>query len=355
MRILFLTVGDPGRLTGGYLYHREVFARLRARSVVIDELSACGASVAEQLAAAPGLGARVDPTLYDALVIDALARIVAAPWADTWRAARPLVAMIHELPSVAAGATTADDLAWEAPLLRADRLIAVSADGARALTARGAPPDRIVVASGGFDRLLPGRENELTDMSHSLIRLFAPPFAVCVAQWITRKGLLELVRAWARAAPPGWRLELVGETEADSKYAALVRQAITATPEGCIVVRGPLGDAELAAAYAQAAFFVLPSRFEGYGLVYAEAMAYGLPIVACNVGPLPELVGQAGLLVPPGDEGALAAALARLAGDPDLRAALSIAARRRAATLPTWDDTTRQFIHALKGTCSHWL
>ena len=345
MRIAFLTVGDPSRLTGGYLYHREVFARLRARGLSVTEISASGADVAAQLAAAPGLGARFDPAPFDVVVVDALARAVCAPWLDEWRARRPLVAMVHELPSVAAGEHThhrasTPPSSWEAPLLRADRLIAVSEDGARLLIERGVARERISVASGGCDRLPPRPGGPPA----------GPPWsALCVAQWIPRKGVLDLARAWGRVARPGWRLELAGESDADPAYGAAVRAALAAAPPGSVAAHGALSDAALAAAYARASFFALPSRYEGYGLVFAEALAAGLPVVARAVGPLPELVGpDAGLLAPPDDDVALDAALARLMDDAALRERMAGAARARAAALPTWERCAAAFLGALE-------
>lgn len=377
MRIAFITVGDPARLTGGYLYHREVFARLRARGVVVDELVAAEAGLEEQLAAAASFGERLDPAPYAALVVDALARAVCAPWLDTWRARRPLVAMVHELPSVAGPAETERELRGagggpgpaeterEAALLRADRLIAVSDDGARLLAERGVPCERIEVASGGLDRLTPGGGRagagpgvaaaasgglgRLTEDATAGPRSSPPASVLCVAQWIPRKGVLELARAWARAARPGWRLELVGEVQADPPYAAAVRAALAAVPAGSALVRGAISDHALAAAYSSAALFALPARYEGYGIAFAEALAHALPVVGCAVGPVPALVGpEAGLLVPPGDEGALAAALARLIDDGALRERMASAALARARALPTWDQCADRFLGAVE-------
>jgi len=161
-----------------------------------------------------------------------------------------------------------------------------------------------------------------------------------------------LIAAWARiggsgvgARGPRATLRLIGETDADPAYAATVRAAIAATAatgDSSIVVSGAVDADTLEAAYAAADLFVLPSRYEGYGSVYAEALLRGLPIIACAAGAVPELVGpDAGILVPPGDPAALAVALERLLDDDDLRARLTIGSRRRGAHIPDWGDTVR--------------
>ena len=144
-------------------------------------------------------------------------------------------------------------------------------------------------------------------------------------------------------------LELIGETDADPTYTASVRATIAGAPDASIAVRGPVDDATLGAAYAAADLFVLPSRYEGYGIVYAEALAHGLPLIACDVGPVPELIGEeAALLVPPDDAGALSGALDLLLGDPALRGRMSAAACRRANCLPRWEDTVTAFGRVLE-------
>ena len=173
--------------------------------------------------------------------------------------------------------------------------------------------------------------------------------ALCVAQWIERKGILTLVEAWTLRERKGAVLELIGETDADPDYAVQVRDAIEAAPRGSIVVSGCVDDAALGASYAAADLFVLPSRYEGYGIVYAEALAHGLPIIACDVGPMPELVGRkAAVLVRPDDRENLSAALDLLLGDPTLRVRMSAAATRRASRLPRWEHTVIGFEQILR-------
>lgn len=345
MRVAFVTVGDTRRLTGGYLYNARVLDGLRAMGARAEEIVACGASVEDQRAAAAALG-RFEPAAFDVIAVDALARVVAAPHLDRWRTARPVVAMVHELPSVAGVGEDPDHVArereYEEPLLRADRFVAVSDHGRRLLEDSGVPGGRIHVVPPGFDRL-----SADVDEGARLARDAGTVRVLCVAQWIPRKGVLELVGAWTRRERPGAALELIGETDADPDYAPRVRAA--AAPDASITARGAVDDATLSAAYAASDLFALPSRYEGYGMVYAEALSFGLPIVACEVGPVPELVGrEAALLVPPGNPEALDAALDLVLGDADLRGRMSEAARRRAARLPRWEETVAGFYEVLR-------
>ena len=105
---------------------------------------------------------------------------------------------------------------------------------------------------------------------------------------------------------------------------------------------------ELAALYERAAVVACPSHREGFGVVCAEAMAYGRPVVAGAVGGLLDLVidGETGLLVPPGDVAALRAALERLLGDAELRRRLGAGARKRARALLSWPAVTDATIRA---------
>ena len=344
-KVAFVTVGDTGRKTGGYIYNARVISGLRHRGFEVEEIVACGASPDEQLAAAPRLGSTFDPSEFDAIVVDALARIAVAPHIDSWRVSRPVVALIHELPSVAGGEsgpeTVARERDYEESLLRADRLVAVSEHGRALLESRGAPPARIHVVPPGFDRV------SVDDGSHT--GGDGPVRALCVAQWIPRKGILTLVEAWAHRERPGAVLELVGETDADPAYEDRVRATLATASDPSIIVSGPVDDVRLGTAYVSASLFVLPSRYEGYGMAYAEALAHGLPVIACDVGPVPEVVGEkAALLVPPGDVEALSGALDLLLKDTGLRDRMSAAARRRARRLPCWEDTTAGFLPVLR-------
>jgi glycosyltransferase involved in cell wall biosynthesis len=336
-------VGETGRKTGGYLYNGHVISGLRKRGFEIEEFVAGGASPEQQRTAALEFGSTFDPSRFDAIVVDALARIAVFRHLDLWLASRPVVALVHELPSVAGPQhqTVARALDYEETLLRADRLVAVSDHGRKILLGRGVSPGRIHVVPPGFDGVPEG--------VGAHVQSDDPGRALCVAQWIERKGILTLVEAWTLRERKGAVLELIGETDADPDYAVLVRDAIEAAPQGYIVVSGCVDDASLGNSYAAADLFVLPSRYEGYGIVYAEALARGLPIIACDVGPVPELVGrEAAVLVRPDDREALSAALDLLLGDSKLRMRMSAAASRRASSLPRWEDTVTGFEQVLE-------
>ena len=106
-----------------------------------------------------------------------------------------------------------------------------------------------------------------------------------------------------------------------------------------IALEGERDDAVVEAAMAEATVFALATPYEGYGLVFGEAMRWGLSIASCRAGAVPGTVGAAGHLVPPDDAGAFAAALRALLTDRRALAALAAASARAGAALPRWRDT----------------
>jgi glycosyltransferase involved in cell wall biosynthesis len=199
------------------------------------------------------------------------------------------------------------------------------------------PPGRDVTPAVG------GRERDL--------RAGARVALLCVGNWVARKGILQALDAVARLPTRLVRLHLVGDDRADRGYAARVRRRLArADLTDRVECHGRLGREELSVMYRDADVFVLPSVREPYGTVYGEAMAAGLPVVGWRAGNLPYLAGhgQEGLLVNPGDVAGLALALRRLAEDGELRRRLGAAARHRAATFPSWEQTAERFFTAVR-------
>ncbi len=147
-----------------------------------------------------------------------------------------------------------------------------------------------------------------------------------------RKNIGRLVRAFAQL-PAGWRLVLAGSYGFGA--GEILREADASPRRGDIEITGYVSDRELAALYARASIFAFPSLDEGFGIPVLEAMSWGVPVIASNRSALPEVSGDAALLVDPTDENGLAAALCELAGNEELRWALADRGRTRAAAF-TW-------------------
>ncbi|MFE0777328.1 glycosyltransferase family 4 protein [Streptomyces sp. NPDC058861] len=152
------------------------------------------------------------------------------------------------------------------------------------------------------------------------------------------KGLIHLIEALAklRTENPDAHLVVVGKRAEDGPVArAIERYGL----EGAVEFVKGISDAELVDLVRSAQVSCVPSLYEGFSLPAAEAMATGTPLVATTGGAIPEVAGPDGetcLAVPPGDAGALAAALGRVLGDPDLRARLGAAGRERVLERFTW-------------------
>jgi glycosyltransferase involved in cell wall biosynthesis len=166
------------------------------------------------------------------------------------------------------------------------------------------------------------------------------------------KGLAYLVEALAkvRTERPDAHLVVVGtRPERGPVAAALDAYGLAANPQAVEFVRG-ISDGELATLIRGAEIACVPSLYEGFCLPAAEAMATGTPLVATTGGAIPEVAGPDGetcLAVPPGDAGALAAALTRLLGDEDLRRRIAAAGRARVLRRFTWEQAAR-------GTAEHY-
>jgi len=206
---------------------------------------------------------------------------------------------------------------------RAAKVLTVSETTRRDLVERyGVPAERVVVTHNGVDpRFRPDGA-----------RVDRDAFLLFVGALHPRKGLLTALEAMARLpeVPP---LVVVGPPKhgASAVEAAVSRLGL----EGRVELTGHVGHDELAALYRSAEAFVFPSLFEGFGLPVVEAMASGTPVVTTTAGSLPEVAGDAAVLVPPGDPEALAAGIETALRDgPSLRTAgLANAARFRWADL----------------------
>jgi glycosyltransferase involved in cell wall biosynthesis len=350
-RVTLLTVGDPSRVTGGYLFHRRLAERAPDNGAEMRFVSIPDLPLPWAMAAGPAWLLAPATRSADVLVLDSIAASAAAPWVGRVRA--PVVGMLHQPP----GGIDAPHVqrGFRAPFdrhaYRACAVLIVASDWLAAqLVAVGLPGERLRVVAPGKDLDVAGggptSEDEVGGVDRASLRRGRLMAAVCVANWLPRKGIVELLEAVAGLPDDVVTLHLVGDTATRGGYARRVRERIDhADLRDRVVVHGLILPAEVHRMYQTVDAFVLPSFEEPYGTVWGEAMAAGLPVVGWHAGNLPFLANHRrdGALVPVGDVPALGAAVEWLARDPALRERLGRAAHVRAAARPTWDETAARF------------
>jgi glycosyltransferase involved in cell wall biosynthesis len=169
-----------------------------------------------------------------------------------------------------------------------------------------------------------------------------------VARLVERKGLGDLIRAFALLERGRFQLEIVGRGPDEALLRALARDLAVSHE---VIFSGSLDRAAVAERYREADLFTLPSTAEAFGNVFAEALASGLPIVGSAVGGIPDLVdhGSNGLLVPPNDPATLARAITYLADDPELRSEMGRRNRVKAETTLEWSSVTSRYLTTYQG------
>lgn len=158
---------------------------------------------------------------------------------------------------------------------------------------------------------------------------------------IHRKGLHTLLEA-VRLTKPDIRLDVIGSLRAEPAYSQRMRStAETASLQSQVIFHDAVDDDQLIAMLKSAHVLVVPSSYEGFGIVYLEGMAFGLPAVGTTSGGASEIIedGESGYLVPPDDAAALAERLSVLARDRKLLARMSVHALDRFRRQPTWGQT----------------
>ncbi len=342
-------IDDPARPSGGNLYDRRLCQGLVALGWRVREHEVAGGwphPDAASLAALAGVVAQIPDgamVLLDGLVA-CTAPAVLVPHAPRLR----LVVLVHMPLGHRPGAGEADAVRTRerAVLSAAAALITTSAWTRRRLVELyGLAADRIHVAPPAVDAAEPATG---TAGGGALL---------CVAAVTFDKGHDVLISALATLADLSWSCTCVGSLDRDPAFAERVRaRARDAGLGERVGFPGPRTGADLDRSYAAADLVVLPSRSETYGMVITEALARGLPVIAAEVGGVPEAVGldtaaeRPGLLVAPDDSDALAAALRAWLSQAALRDRLRRAARDRRAALARWPATASLVAGVLAGT-----
>ncbi len=345
--LYFVIPGDLQTLTGGYAYDRALIQALEAAGIRVHPIPLSGKFPdpdADALAdAATRLAAIADQSL---VLIDGLAYGVMDAVAAQEHQRLNIIALCHHPLALESGldADTRERLftSERGALQLASAVIVTSDATATLLTDRfGIAADNITVARPGT------RKNAFAPCRGN------PPCLLTVATLTRRKGHDVLIAALSRLTRLPWRARFVGGDQFDPDWAQTLRKQVTSLQlDDRIVFTGSLD--ELDTEYAAADVFVLPSHFEGYGMVFAEALSFGLPVVATRAGALPDVVpASAGVLVPTNNVDALADALLDLLGNPSRRRELQQGAQAAAADLPDWHDTAARVLQVMQSVASH--
>ncbi|WP_158058007.1 glycosyltransferase family 4 protein [Halorussus halophilus] len=346
MKVGIVVYVDIETTSGGFLYDRKLVEALREAGddVQVVELPwrNYSRSLADSLRSKVG---RHLPEDLDVLVEDELCH----PSLVATDPDLPVVALVHHLRASEARSGWRERLGRPVErrierryLQRVDAAIYAS-DATRRAAERlarwrpdEAPPT--IVARPAGDRFDP----KIGDVERAIAeRTDRDPFRVLfVGALVPRKGLHTLLDG-LRGVAGDWQLTVVGEQK-DESYFARVREQVRANDlSERVTFRGRLGDDALAEAFARSHLLAVPSTYEGFGIVYAEGMSFGLPALATTEGGATELVthGEDGFLVAPESPGAVAEAVRELLRNRERLREMSLAARRRYEAHPGWNET----------------
>jgi glycosyltransferase involved in cell wall biosynthesis len=359
MRIGLLIYDSLDTLSGGYLYDRKLVEHLRRQGDQVEVVSLPGRSYLAHLGDnfSPLLARRLKTLPVDLLLQDELNH-PSLFWINSRLKGElpyPQVGVVHHL--------RCQEVEHPSLLRRfyqtVERRYLASVDAFlfNSQTTRQAvaqlrpelPPSAVIYPAG--DRFEP-----TIDPAAIRRRAFRRgPFELLyVGSLIPRKGLHVLLQALQQIGSTlDWRLTISGRSDVDSGYSRKM-QRLARQPglSGRVHFAGAPDDAALARQMENSQLLVVPSFYEGFGIVFLEAMSFGLPVLAAEAGAAPEVVpdGEAGCLVPPGSPHALAQRITELARDRERLAWMSFRARLRYLEMPGWEESmeaARLFLRSL--------
>jgi glycosyltransferase involved in cell wall biosynthesis len=344
MRIGLVIYGELASVSGGFLYDRMLVDELRRGGDDVDVISLPWRGLAG------GMAQTVDPRIRamvrnwdgDMLLEDELAHPTLALLGP--RRGIPRVAIVHHLRASEHPGRPAFGIAASverAYLSAVDACVYNSEASRRTVRELVGRDVRGIVATPGGDRLGPGLPEEQV-----LLRAKEPgPLRVLfVANLIPRKGLLTLIEALRQLPRGRWTLTVSGSRGADPEHAAEVDRAVSQRGmQDNVHMAGPLDDAALTNALRTHHVLAVPSKYEGFGIVYLEAMGFGVVPIGSSAGGAAEVIehDRSGFLVEPGDARALGRLLGGLAEDRAQLRDMAVAALRRFTEFPGWQQSMR--------------
>ncbi len=342
MKIGLLIYGSLDTLSGGYLYDRKLVAFLREQGDDVQIISLPWRNYPAYLS--DNLSFRLPPHL-DLLIQDELNH--PSLLAANRRKPYPVVSLVHHLRC------SEQHPRWQNVFYRhIERRYLQSVDGFifNSQTTRRVVTDLLgdekpgILAYPPTDRFGAGQPEAFVQLRAADP---APLRILFLGNVIPRKGLETLLEALRRQKTAS-QLDVVGSMVSDPGYGEKMR----ALAPSNVTFHGPLDHAPLAEKLQSAQVLVVPSSYEGFGIVYLEGMGFGLPAIGTTAGAASEIIreGETGFLITPGDAETLAARLDALAADRALLAQMSLAALRRYAQQPAWLQTAaeiRMFLRSM--------
>ncbi len=349
MRVGLVIYGSLDTVSGGYLYDRKLVERLVCLGESVSVYSLAYRDYAKhltdnlditwnrRLAAAP-----VDLMLQDELNHPSLL------WANfrqrRERRPYPVAAIVHHLRSSEFEHPTPLRLLYR----NIERLYLNSVDAllCNSETTRHTVEQLIgrkhptYVAYPAADHLPAGEPPvDLAGLA-ARSRADGPLRILFVGNLIPRKGLIEVLDALAKLPSGFWQLTVVGSQDTDHDYTKLAHVKCNSFAAGAVRFLGRVSDAELVNQYRTHHVLAVPS-YEGFGIVYLEAMRFGLPVIASTAGAAREIVthGENGFLIRPQDTRALPHYLYSLYSNRERLLVMSFAARQRFTQHPTWQQS----------------
>jgi hypothetical protein len=343
--VAFAVPGDLATPTGGFVYDCRIIRELERLGWQVDVLDLGNGfpfPSAEQRRSAAAQLMAVPPGCP--ILIDGLAYGVLADTATQVSLEHPLIAVVHHPLALESGLSTAmaDELrtSERAALAVSRRVVVTSRPTARVLAADyNVAMERITVAIPGNDPVAAANGSD-----DGVVRLLS------VGAVVPRKGFDVLIAALAMLAELPWQLTIAGDRTRDPRAAAqldidIARNRLSTR----VTVLGTVTKERLSELYATADLFALPSRFEGYGMAFSEAIGHGLPVIGTATAAIQETIPPGTcVIVAPDDPSALAAALQRLIESKDERRRMAVAARTAAQAFPSWEDSAKLVARAIE-------
>jgi len=342
MRVGLVIYGDLDYPSGGFLYDRMLVERLRRSGNEVEVISLPWSSYRKCLAHNfnPRLRARLRDWTGDLLLQDELCHPSLISANRVLPPSCRVVSIVHHLrfSELPAGPRRGLQGLFERSYLRGVKHFVFNSSVTRQTVEKvtGRPCSGIIAPPGG-DRWGAGiSEAEVRERSTR-----RPLSVLFVGNIIPRKGLLVLLRALEMIPREKWRLTIVGSRSADPAHAARVDRFISERGLASRVrVTNHVYDSSLARELAAHHVLAVPSSYEGFGIVYLEAMGFGVVPIGSRSGGAAEVIqdGQAGFLLPPGDSNGLARIIESLADDRALLSAHAARALGRFRAFPGWEQ-----------------